>query len=49
MQKPLKIVRFGDTTECKIKFGYLNGDYGEKSSPKRVLLYPVKFNISFRS
>lgn len=30
MQKPLKIVRFGDTTECKIKFGDLNGCHGEK-------------------
>lgn len=49
MRKPLKSVRFGDTTECKIKFGDLNGCHGEKSSPKWILLYPVKFNISFRS
>ena len=30
MRKPPKIVRFSDTTECKIKFGDLNGDHGEK-------------------
>lgn len=34
MQKPLKIVRFGDTTECKIKFGDLNGCHGEKKFAK---------------
>ena len=42
MQKPLKIVRFGDMAECKIEFGDLNGCHGENSSPKRVLLYPKK-------
>lgn len=42
MRKPPKIVRFSDTTECKIKFGDLNGCHGEKKFAKTGIAISCK-------